>query len=79
MINPYEKLIMIMRKQSSKTASTRLTTGLMLDGTKCQIGDLKLTKDDLLYLNNVSLAKDDIVLIAIVDEQYIVLGKVVEK
>lgn len=79
MINPYEKIIMLMRKQAEQTVPSSFTTGKMLNSTKCQIGDLKLTKDELLYLDGLSLSKDDIVLVAMVDEQYIVIGKVVEK
>ena len=76
MINPYEKMLMIMREQGSVTDAP-FSMGCMSSGGKLQIGDLVLTSDDYYKLNNVSLQSGDNVLIAIVDDSYIVLGKVV--
>jgi hypothetical protein len=76
MIDPYEKIIMIMRNQGSGTGEP-FVMGNMKTATKVSVGDLVLSSGDYLKLSGVSLSKGDDVLIAVVSDVYIIIGKVV--
>ena len=76
MIDAYEKIIMTMRNQSSKESPFAL--GVMDTARTCKIGALSLDDDDLYKLDGAEVAKDDTVLLAKIDDSYIILGKVVD-
>lgn len=76
MIDAYEKIIMIMRNQSNVAGP--FVFGIMDSSTECMIGELRLTEDDMFKLDGVSVSAGDMVLIARVDDSYVIMGKVVE-
>ena len=76
MINPYEKMLMVIRDQGRTDAP--LFTGLLnTDGT-CAVGDLILDSGDYATLGEITVEERSEVLIASVDDRFIILGKVVE-
>lgn len=76
MIDPYEKIIMIMRNQS--VTSGPFALGIMDSATECSIGAIKLDDEDYYKLSGVSVSAGDTVLFAKVDDTFILLGKVVD-
>lgn len=76
MIDPYEKIIMVMRNQS--VSSGPFALGVMKDATTCSLGSIELTDEDYYKMSGVNVAADDTVLFAKVDDTYILIGKVVE-
>ena len=76
MIDAYEKIIMTMRNQSN--VASPFVFGIMDSSTECMIGELRLTEDDMFKLDGVSVSAGDTVLIARVDDSYVIMGKVVE-
>ena len=75
MINPYEKILMLMRDQG-RTESP-LFTGILHANGKCSVGDLILEPGDFSRLGNITTTQDAKVLIASVEDDLIILGKVV--
>jgi len=75
MINPYEKIIKVIRDQGR--TGPFLFTGILKTDGKCITGDLVLHEGEYLKLDGVSVTTDSRVLIALVDESFIILGKVV--
>ena len=76
MINPYEKMIMVMRNQG-RTESQLFTGMLSPDGT-CAVGDLILEPDDYATLGEITVTVESEVLICSINDRPIILGKVVE-
>jgi hypothetical protein len=76
MINPYEKILMVMRDQG-RTESP-LFTGLLYPDGKCAIGDLMLEQGDYVTLGEITVTEESEVLMASLDDRVIILGKVVE-
>lgn len=76
MIDPYEKILMVMRNQG-RTDSPMFTGLLNTDGT-CEVGDIILESGDYAKLGNITVSQKTEVLIANVDDRLIILGKVVE-
>lgn len=76
MINPYEKIIKVIRDQSK--TDPFLFTGILTTDGKCIMGDLVLHEGEYAKLEGVSVSTDSRVLIVLLNEQFIILGKVVE-
>ena len=75
MINPYEKMLMIIRDQGR--TESQLFTGVLHSDGSCSVGDLTLEPGDFSRLGNITTSQDATVLIASVDDDLIILGKVV--
>lgn len=76
MIDPYEKIIKIMREQGR--TEPQLFTGVLRADGSCSVGDLLLESGDYSALNNrMTVLSDTKVLIASIDGDLIILGKVV--
>lgn len=75
MINPYEKMLMVMRNQGR--ADSQLFTGLLQADMKLDIGTLTLEPGEYSVLNGLTAGANTKVLIASVNDELIVLGKVV--
>ncbi|MBQ9607652.1 MAG: hypothetical protein IJV16_10845 [Lachnospiraceae bacterium] len=86
MIDPYEKILMVMRGQGKTEAP--LLTGILKPNGNCNIGDLVLEPDDYDSLaveseenegrlEKITTDTDVEVLIASIDDRLIILGKVV--
>lgn len=77
MIDPYEKILMVMRDQG-KTDDV-LLTGILKPDKTLEIGDLILEEEDYAALNQKPTTEEDAeVIIAALDDRFIILGKVVE-
>ena len=76
MINPYEKMIMVMRDQGR--TGPFLFIGMLYPDGKLLIGDLLLHAGDYSKLEGITVNSDSRVLIALANESFIILGKVVE-
>jgi hypothetical protein len=76
-INGYEKLIMIMREQSKKSASPNgtLMIGEAIASNKIKIGDLVFGSDEVLKLAGVTFSKNDKVLCTFIDDEVYIIGK----
>lgn len=76
MIDPYEKILMVMREQGANK-NVPFMMGSMKNSTDCVVDGMTLENNDYYKLNNVSLSEGDKVLITVVDDSWIILGKVV--
>lgn len=76
MIDPYEKIIKVIRDQGR--TESQLFTGVLKANGKCLIGDLTLEPGEYSKLGNISTSQNAEVLIANVEDRLIILGKVVE-
>ena len=76
MIDPYEKLLMVMRDQGR--TDSPLFTGLLYPDGKCAVGDLIIEQGDYATLGEITVTEESEVLIASLDDRLIILGKVVE-
>jgi hypothetical protein len=75
MINPYEKILKIMREQGR--TEPQLFTGVLHPNGRCSVGDLVLEPGDFSRLGNFTTLRDVTVLIASVEDNLIIIGKVV--
>lgn len=76
MIDPYEKILKVIRDQGR--TDSPLFTGLLNSNGTCAIGDLILERGDYATLGDITVSGQSEVLIASVDDRLIILGKVVE-
>lgn len=76
MINPYEKIIKVIRDQGR--TGPFLYSGTLCPDGRCIMGDLTLNEGEYMKFEGISVTQDSRVLIALVGENFIVLGKVVE-
>ena len=76
MIDPYEKILKVIRDQGR--TDSPLFTGLLNAGGTCAIGSLLLERGDYATLGDITVTEESEVLIASVDDRLIILGKVVE-
>lgn len=76
MIDPYEKIIKVMRDQG-RTESPLFCGVLRADG-KLSVGDLLLEQGDYSRVGNITTNTPVKVLIAYVEDDFIILGKVVD-
>ncbi len=77
-MNAYEKIIKRMRSEGGKNTVYPLKLGEVLSGKKISLGNIKLDSSLYVLLDSVgNISKGDTVLIAALsDEEYVVLGKV---
>ncbi len=78
MNNPYLTILQIMKKQGTEKAPS-ITLGKAINSTTIQVGELQLSKDNLLINKDITLNNGDTVVVyPMSNEQiYIVLCKVV--
>ncbi|HGG0416531.1 TPA: hypothetical protein ACJFE8_001294 [Clostridium sporogenes] len=78
MNNPYLTILQIMKKQGTAKAPS-ITLGKAINSTTIQVGELQLSKDNLLINKDITLNNGDTVVVyPMSNEQiYIVLCKVV--
>lgn len=78
-MNSYEKLVNLMRKEASNQIPNTIKKAEMTSTDTCIVGELKLDRDDLIFLEHVKdLSEGDTVIVYRLDDDfYVVLGKVV--
>ncbi|MCS4471089.1 DUF2577 domain-containing protein [Clostridium botulinum] len=78
MDNPYLTILQIMKKQGVQETPS-ITLGKAINSTTIQVGDLQLTKDNLLINKDITLSSEDTVAVYPINngQIYIVLCKVV--
>ena len=76
MINPYEKILMVMRNQGQ--TESQLFTGMLSPNGTCAVGDLILEPGEYATLGEITVTVESEVLICAIDDRMIILGKVVE-
>lgn len=77
-MNGYEKIIKTMREQSESAPSMKV--GTMLSENTCVMGQITLDEDDLLvssHLKEKLKKNDDVLLVRISEDTYVILAKVV--
>ena len=53
-MSPYEELLKIMRREGSKDNPPAIQVGIMDGPNSCNIGELKLSRDDLLIAEHLA-------------------------
>lgn len=77
-MNGYEKIIKTMREQSKSAPSMKV--GTMLSETTCVMGQITLDEDDLMvssHLKDKLKKNDDVLLVRISEDTYVIVAKVV--
>lgn len=76
----FEKLIHIIRKEINKCQKKEVRLGVMENRTDCRMGDILLDKDDYIIAERLKgnlRQGDEVVILVLSNEQYIIIEKVV--